>query len=59
MPAVEPAEPPPTGAPGAVPSVAQPAAATARIMRIRAFTWFPLRRWPGSDVANYVVTTLT
>jgi hypothetical protein len=52
MPAGATVEPLLTGAPGAVPSVAQPAVAITRIMRIRVFMWFPSAALADSGLAN-------
>jgi hypothetical protein len=57
--AVASVEPLLTWAPGAVPSIAQPAVATTRVMRIRVFMCFPSVAMADSGLANYSVTTLT
>jgi hypothetical protein len=59
MPAAAAVEPLLIWAPGAVPSVAQPAVAITRIMRIRVFMWFPSAALVDSGLANDAVTTLT
>jgi hypothetical protein len=59
MPGAATVEPPLTGTPGAVPSVAQPAVETTRIMRMRVFIEFPSAALADSGLANYAVTTLT